>query len=468
MKRILCTVLGLLLAFIISVSGFAEGDVWTCSNGHENSSENLFCGKCGEKQPSEDDSWTCGNGHENPTEHNFCSVCGEKKPVSSDGEAFEQAWKEPYENKEYETALPLLREAAENGDVEAKAALAMCCIYGNGMENDYSQGFKLAQEAADAGNARGMFLIGRCYSNGDSVTQDFAKALEWFQKAIDLGDEYAMNALGLAYKLGEGVNQDYAKALEWFQKAADLGQIFALNNIGVMYENGEGVTQDYAKAMEWYRKAADLGYAVAMRNIGWLYCNGRGVDRNYQTGLEWYQKAADLDATNSEEAYKKLVDAYNDESYLLSYSYYEKAKSHENADKYANLLKARLCYNLQLGESELKELSDAILKDIDFADSKTVLVCNVAITQAYLKGYWRTANGMHGLEVKEDGYMTTTVPAIPRAGDYYTIIDGIDYDYYDGKWDDRVAQYKFTPISKDQMEMYSYQVKQSYTFNRIR
>ena len=108
-----------------------------------------------------------------------------------------QAWKEPYENKDYETALPLIREAADSGDTEAIAALAMCCIYGYGMDKDYDQGFKLAQEAADAGNARGMFLVGRCYERGDGVIQDHARALEWYQKAAELGDSWAMDNIGV-------------------------------------------------------------------------------------------------------------------------------------------------------------------------------------------------------------------------------------------------------------------------------
>lgn len=169
-----------------------------------------------------------------------------------------------------------------------------------------------------------------------------------------------------------------------------------------------------------------------------------------------------------EEAYKAMVDAYKAGNYSDSYSYYEQAKGYQDSDKYGNLLKARLCYDLKLKDAEIEALEKVIVSDIDFADSKDVLVCNSAIAHYYLLGYWRTSNGMHGYEVRADRYSNTTVPAIPRSGDYYTIMDGIYWDYFDGKWDDRVAQYKFTPISKNKMEMYSYQAKQSYTFNKIR
>lgn len=171
---------------------------------------------------------------------------------------------------------------------------------------------------------------------------------------------------------------------------------------------------------------------------------------------------------SQEEAYQEMVAAYKAGKYKDSYSYYEQAKGYKDADKYGNLLKARLCFDLKLKDSEIEALEKAIVNDIDFADSKDVLVCNSKMAHFYLLGYWRTSNGMHGYEVSSDWYSNTTVPAIPKSGDYYTILDGTYWSYFDGKWDDRVAQYKFTPISKSKMEMYSYQAKQSYTFSKIR
>lgn len=173
-------------------------------------------------------------------------------------------------------------------------------------------------------------------------------------------------------------------------------------------------------------------------------------------------------AASREEAYQEMVDAYKAGKYEDSYSYYEQAKGYQDADKYGNLLKARLCFDLKLNDSEIEALEKAIVNDIDFADSKDVLVCNSKMAHFYLLGYWRTSNGMHGYEVSPDWFSNTTVPAIPKSGDYYTILDGTYWSYFDGKWDDRVAQYKFSPISKSKMEMYSYQAKQSYTFSKIR
>ena len=175
MKKSISLLLAFLMLFSMSAAALAEGASWTCSNGHENPSVNLFCGKCGEAKPEEEELWTCSNGHENPSNNTFCTTCGEKRPV----DIGEQLWKEPFENEEYETALPLVREASDNGDIEATAALAMYEIYGYVADPDYEKGLDLAQQAADAGNARGMFLVGRCYDRGNAVSQDYDKAMEW-------------------------------------------------------------------------------------------------------------------------------------------------------------------------------------------------------------------------------------------------------------------------------------------------
>ena len=173
-------------------------------------------------------------------------------------------------------------------------------------------------------------------------------------------------------------------------------------------------------------------------------------------------------AAAPEEAYSAMVAAYKEKRYSDSYGYYEQAKGYQDADKYGNLLKARLCYDLNLKDEEIDALEKAIVNDISFADSADVLVCNSAIAYYYLLGFWKTSNGMHSYEVKENGRTTTTVPVVPRTGDSYSIINGTYWRYFNGKWDERTAQYDFKPISKSKMEIYSYQVNQSYTFNKIR
>ena len=503
MKKIISLILVLVILTGLAASAFGEEGSWTCSNGHENPSENLFCGKCGEKKPQEG-TWICSNGHENPVENNFCSACGEARVAEDEGtEQTGIAWKEPFEKEEYDTALPLIQEASNKGDIEATAALAMYYIYGYGeTEKDYDKGLELAQKAADAGNARGMFLVGRCYANGNGVTQDNKKAAEWYQKAADAGDSWAMANLGWLYMAGDGVTQDYLKAKELWEKGADLGNDSAICGLGHLYSDGEGVTQDYLKAKELWERAADLGSINAMANLGWLYHYGHGVKQDYKTAMEWYKKAAalddswsmwkignlyyygngvnedvntafswwhkaaDLEADSSDQAYEKLVEAYKDQDYITSYCFYEKAKGYKDADQYANLLKARLCYELNLTDAQLVDLKQEILKDISFEDAADVLVCNIRIANAYLMGQWWAKNGYY-FKVT-NSISETNLPDEPYTGkNYYNIYQGTYYEY--NNWsdpNDRIAQFSFKPVSASEMTIYCFKNSATYTFTK--
>ena len=192
-----------------------------------------------------------------------------------------------------------------------------------------------------------------------------------------------------------------------------------------------------------------------------------GASGNNKTGAGTGETVSSP-STSPEEAYQEMVTAYKAGNYSDSYSYYEQAKGYQDADKYGNLLKARLCYTLKLTDSEIEELEKAIVNDISFADSKDVLVCNSAIAHYYLLGTWYSTNGTYIYEVKDNGGTTTTVPVVPRTGNYYEILNGTYWRYFDDKWDERTAVFDFKPISKSKMEIYSYQVKQSYTFNKTR
>ena len=192
-----------------------------------------------------------------------------------------------------------------------------------------------------------------------------------------------------------------------------------------------------------------------------------GASGNNKTGAGT-GKAVSSPFASPEEAYHEMVTAYKAGNYSGSYSYYEQSKGYQDADKYGNLLKARLCYTLKLTDSEIEELEKAIVNDISFADSKDVLVCNFAIAHYYLLGTWYSTNGTYIYEVKDNGGTTTTVPVVPRTGNYYEILNGTYWRYFDDKWDERTAVFDFKPISKSKMEIYSYQVKQSYTFNKTR
>ena len=95
----------------------------------------------------------------------FCLVgvvAGLLTPLESRGARAERLWQEgraAYEAKDYETAVKLYKEAAEQG------------------------------------NEKAQFNLARCYAIGEGVEKDLKEAEYWFRKAAERGLEQAKAAL---------------------------------------------------------------------------------------------------------------------------------------------------------------------------------------------------------------------------------------------------------------------------------
>ncbi len=85
-----------------------------------------------------------------------------------------------------------------------------------------------------------------------------------------------------------------------------------------------------------------------------------------------------------------------------------------------------------------------------------------------LIGYWSSRNGMHTFEMKDNGGYVTTVPVVPRCGDTYEMVDGVIYSFFASNPSKKTANLKITMISDNEIEIYSYQVKASYTLFKRR
>ena len=198
-----------------------------------------------------------------------------------------------YEAEDYDAAIPLLQEAADQGDPVAQNKLGNCCFYGWGVEQDYEEALKLYHLAADQGYPSSITNLGLCYYYGDGVEQDYEEAVKYYQLAADQGYAEAQNFLGLCYDNGFGVDQDYEEAVKYYQLAADQGLADAQYNLGSMYYNGLGVEQDYQKAKELYQMAADQGSTLALNDIGWMYYVGDGVEQDYDLAVKYFKMSAD-------------------------------------------------------------------------------------------------------------------------------------------------------------------------------
>jgi TPR repeat protein len=87
-------------------------------------------------------------------------------------------------------------------------------------KGDYATALPLLRELADQGDARAQFKLGKLYDDGHGVTQSDAEALKWYRLSAEQGYAIAQYNLALMYGEGQGVTQDYVEAAKWFGKAA--------------------------------------------------------------------------------------------------------------------------------------------------------------------------------------------------------------------------------------------------------
>lgn len=168
-----------------------------------------------------------------------------------------------------------------------------------------------------------------------------------------------------------------------------------------------------------------------------------------------------LSSEQRDAQYQEMQKAYRDHNYQDSYAICEQLGDYKDADQYLTRLKARLCYSLKLDDKEVQTLVNNMLIDMNFEDTTDVLVCNNKVARYYLQGVWKNHNGMYSFEVEKNGGLTTTLPVVPYAGDSTALIDGIYYRFFEGDWDHRSECYRFEPVSRNKMIVYTYQTRQS-------
>lgn len=117
--------------------------------------------------------------------------------------------------------IAYLEQASREGDNNAFRELALCILYGRGVERNEELGLKVLKNLAEEEKEPlSMTAMGNWYMN----QRNLEKALPYFKQASDLGEPAAEFALGYCYLSGTGVTRNLRKAQELLQRAAMKGQ----------------------------------------------------------------------------------------------------------------------------------------------------------------------------------------------------------------------------------------------------
>ncbi len=167
------------------------------------------------------------------------------------------------------------------------------------------------------------------------------------------------------------------------------------------------------------------------------------------------QKAAEAAAAAAAEAeknYNNGVSYYNNGKYSQALTCFNNAgDSFPNIELYKILCNAHVYGDI--AENDVKILCN----NLDFMDTKTVLLATDDIALKFLTGFWSSNDDKYTFEVysDKDNYHTQyRLPNDqPKDSDYFVIKDGI---YYYHTPTDEIEGFRFTIYSKDRIAVFCY------------
>lgn len=161
---------------------------------------------------------------------------------------------------------------------------------------NYQAALPLLREAGKLGHPRAQALLGAMYRDGVEVRQNAREAAHWFAAAASQGHRVAQFALAGMYEQGEGVPRDFKMAAGLYQKSARQGLAEAQVALGISYEFGHGIPRNRETATFWLDRAAAQGRADARWLSRWLKLPGTPAFQNQRelstyisaTVIAWY------------------------------------------------------------------------------------------------------------------------------------------------------------------------------------
>ncbi len=140
-------------------------------------------------------------------------------------------------------------DAADAGDIEAKALLGYFLLIGNErFAQDLTRAFSLLSEAAEQDHVEAMANLGVYYYQVDDETQAF----HWINKAAQAGNPHSQYHLALMLESGQGCEVHGEQSQYWLNEAAEQGQLDAMLMIAKSLLSKEMLTEVESKRVQDY------------------------------------------------------------------------------------------------------------------------------------------------------------------------------------------------------------------------
>ena len=229
---------------------------------------------------------------------------------------------------DYAVAVPLLRQAVQEGDTEAAFQLSGCLMNGLGVRKNAEEGIALLERAAAAGHPYARYNLLQLKEAGGApvalllgVYGDLAeqgmvqaqmrllkyfnetgktdKALYWAKKAATANHPQAQYYLAQYYQ--NAAEPDMEAAYRLYRQAAEQGLVAAHWQLGLQYLYGQGVPQNHEQAARYLRIAAEQGIAAAQTALAEIL-----LPENSKEALAWFHTASEQGDNNAHAALAEL------------------------------------------------------------------------------------------------------------------------------------------------------------------
>jgi TPR repeat protein len=78
-------------------------------------------------------------------------------------------------------------------------------------KGDYETALNVFNDLAEQGNSPAQYILGQIHRRGIGTTQDYKVAVKWYEKSAEQGYAKAQFQLGQMYRRGDGVVKDLKK-----------------------------------------------------------------------------------------------------------------------------------------------------------------------------------------------------------------------------------------------------------------
>lgn len=166
------------------------------------------------------------------------------------------------------------------------------------QSREFDKAVPLLKQSAKLGNAEAQYNLGYCYQAGVGVEQNQQKAIEWYLKSAKQGYNDALYQMMMAYGKGNGVEQNFEKAYSYALKCAKNNDITCMFNLIGCYKDGMGTEKNLDKMLEWAirlgkmenpKNLSQSGYVTSARlELARMYRDGKNVEQDYFKSYQWF------------------------------------------------------------------------------------------------------------------------------------------------------------------------------------